>query len=121
MGYRVQVEVPVDLFVRAKAYAERKKRDVESVLVDWMRNGEPDVPVDTMSDEDVLGLVDTTMDEDQQEEMSNLLAQQREREITAEGRVRLDELLNIYRHGTVRKSEALRVAVERGLRPPMQY
>jgi hypothetical protein len=118
MGHTVQVEVPIDLWVRAKAYAERKRRDPGSVLVDWMRNGAPESPIEEMSDEEVLALADMMMDEGQQEEMSDLLAQQREREITDEGRVRLDELLDLYRHGTLRKAEALHVAVQRGLRPP---
>src|SRR5688500_9050263 len=107
MGHTLQVEIPGDLYTRAKAYAERERRNIESVLVDWMRNGEPEVPVDTLPDAEVLALVDAMMDEAQQEEMSELFAQQREREITPEGRVRLEELLNVYRRGTGRKAQAL--------------
>lgn len=32
---------------------------------------------------------------------------------------RLDELMHLYRRGLVRKAQALKVAVERGLRPPL--
>jgi hypothetical protein len=34
-------------------------------------------------------------------------------------RQRLDELMQVYRHGWVRKAQALQVAVQRGLRPPL--
>ena len=59
------------------------------------------------------------MDEDQQRELSHLLAGNRESLLDAESQARLDELMQIYRRGLVRKAQALKVAVQRGLRPPL--
>jgi hypothetical protein len=33
--------------------------------------------------------------------------------------VRLDQLMQAYRHGLIRKAQALQVAVDRGLMPPL--
>jgi ribosomal protein S9 len=48
-----------------------------------------------------------------------LLATQREGALTADERGQLDTLMEIYRRGMVRKAQALKVAVARGLQPPL--
>jgi len=78
-----------------------------------------EVPVDRLTDDQVLALCDLTLDPDEQTELANLLDDQREGQLTELRQMRLDELMQIYRHGLVRKSEALNVAVQRGLRPPL--
>lgn len=45
-----------------------------------------------------------------------MLARNREDALNEEERRQLDELMRIYEHGLLRKSQALRVAVQRGLR-----
>jgi hypothetical protein len=77
------------------------------------------VAVTNLPDEEVLALADSKMPLDLQEELSELLALQRESEIDEAGRKRLDELMEFYGRSMVRKAEALRVAVERGLIPPL--
>jgi DNA polymerase/3'-5' exonuclease PolX len=67
----------------------------------------------------VLALRDQQMSEDQQREMSDLLARQREGSLDGVERCRLDELMHIYRRGMVQKAQALKVAVDRGLQPPL--
>jgi hypothetical protein len=59
------------------------------------------------------------MDVGQQEELGDLLARHREGLLSGAERARLDELMQTYRRGLVRKAQALKVAVERGLRPPL--
>ncbi len=78
-----------------------------------------EVPVEMLSDAQVLALSYSYMDLDQQEELSDLLADQREGVIDQAGRNRLEKLMQIYRRGLLRKAEALKVAVERGLRAPL--
>lgn len=56
------------------------------------------------------------MDEREQDELSDLLARQREGDLDASGRERLAALLRIYRSGMTRKAQAMAVAVARGLR-----
>jgi hypothetical protein len=59
------------------------------------------------------------MKPDEQDELSNLLALNRENQLSNLQRQRLDQLMLVYRRGMVRKAQALRVAVERGLIPPL--
>jgi len=67
----------------------------------------------------VLALSNAQMEPQTHEELSNLLARNREGQLDEAARRRLDELMQIYRSGWVRKAQALKVAVERGLRPPL--
>jgi hypothetical protein len=59
------------------------------------------------------------MDANQNEELSDLLIRNQEEQLIETERQRLDDLMRIYRVGLVRKAQALKVAVERGLRPPL--
>jgi hypothetical protein len=56
------------------------------------------------------------METDQNEELSHLLARNREGQLDEVERQRLDELMQVYRAGLLRKAQALKVAVEKGLR-----
>jgi len=76
-------------------------------------------PVQTLSDGEVVALCDLQLGEAEQEELSDLLAENREGTLQAEGQARLDELIQMYRRGMVRKAQALKVAVQRGLRPAL--
>jgi hypothetical protein len=51
------------------------------------------------------------------EELSRLLAGNREGSLAEAEPARLDELIRLYRRGLVRKAQALRIAVARGLGP----
>jgi hypothetical protein len=119
MGHVVTLDLPGEMAQRAEAVAARTHRSVEEVLLEWLSRGATDAPVAQLSDDEVLVLADTQMDEHAQREMSELLARQREGALDAEERRRLEELLALYRQGMVRKAQALQVAVERGLRPPL--
>ena len=114
MSVRVTVELPEELAQRARAAAARARRSVEEVLVEWLDRG-GEMPVDSLSDEQVLALCDAEMDAALQEELSDLLAQNREGPLPEASRPRLEELMQVYRRGLVRKSEAWKVAVARGL------
>ena len=76
-----------------------------------------DINFETMSDEDILSIVVMQMSEAQQQELSDLLSAQREEKITSVGSARLDELMQSYRLGLVRKAQATKFAAERGLIP----
>jgi hypothetical protein len=67
----------------------------------------------------VLLLARSQLPTDEQQELSNLLAGNREGALTARQHVRLDELMQLYRRGLVRKAQANQVAVDRGLLPPL--
>ena len=60
---------------------------------------------------------DRQLTAEQQESLSDLLGRQREGTLTEDERGDLDRLLALYRRGMVRKAQALKVAVDRGLQP----
>jgi hypothetical protein len=79
-----------------------------------------DLPIETMPDEQVLLLCDSQLSTDQQTALSDLLELNREGQLHAAETQKLDELMQIYRRGLVRKARALQAAVNRGLRPPLK-
>jgi len=119
MSELVTLELPDLLVKRARAVAVQAQRRVEDILVEWLNRAAAEVPVVLLPDDQLLALRDMEMDPVEQAELSDLLAHQREGELIGEERFRLDALLTAYRRGMVRKAEALKVAVERGLQPPL--
>ncbi len=117
MGETMLIEVPSELAQSARKAAEQSHRQVQDVLIEWMSKGSTDTPVRQLSDDQVLALRELEMDEAQQSELSDLLADQNAGTLDDEGRIRLTELMQVYRNVLARKSEAMRVAFERGLPP----
>jgi hypothetical protein len=119
MSIKVTVELPDELAQRAQAVAAQTCRRFDEVLVEWIDRGVPEPPVESLSDDQILALCDGQLDAEQQEELSALLARHREGLLQDAERGRLDELMRVYRRGLVRKAQALKTAVARGLRPPL--
>lgn len=119
MAETVTLELPEETARRAREVADRTHRRLEDVLVQWIDQAAAEPSVEFLPDEQVLALADTQLDAEQQEELSDLLADNREGHLNEMQRVRMDELMQIYRRGLVRKAQAIRVAVQRGLRPPL--
>lgn len=117
MSEMFTIELPETTARLIREIAARTGRKPTTVLTDWIDQSVSELPIETLTDADILALADMTLAEHDQEEMADLLDAQREREITPTGRIRLDELMQVYRRGMVRKSEALKEAVLRGLRP----
>ena len=116
-------EMMIPVSERAARHATRvaslTHRRVEDVLAEWLDRAAAEIPVETLPDDELLAFCDLEMDEEQQYELSHLLAENREGLLDAEAQARLDELMRVYRRGLVRKARALKVAVQRGLRPPI--
>ena len=119
MAEIVTLELPEEVARRAREVAARTHRRPESVLLEWIGRVVAESPVESLPDDQVLALCDMQMDVGQQAELGDLLARNQEGLLSSAERVRLDELMQIYRRGLVRKSQAVKVAVERGLRPPL--
>ena len=117
MSERVALQLPDSLVQSARFVAAQTHRSIEEVLLAWLDRGSVDIPVELLPDDQILALRDQQLDAADQEELSDLLAEQREGMLATEGRVRLEELMSTYRQGIVRKALALKVAVERGLQP----
>jgi dsDNA-binding SOS-regulon protein len=119
MSEIVTLVLPDSRAQSARVVAERTHRSMEDILVDWLDRLVIELPLDTLPDDQVLALRDLQMPGAEQEELSALLAMQRERVLAATERARLDALMTIYRQGMVRKAQATKIAVERGLQPPL--
>jgi hypothetical protein len=115
----VILELPDTIADRVRAIATQTHRPFEDVLIEWLTRAAADVPVDELPDSEVLALRDLQMSAAEQAELSDLLARQREGTISEDDRGRLDTLMRSYRQGLVRKARALKVAVDRGLQPPL--
>ena len=77
------------------------------------------MPVAALSDAQILELTHLEMADEEQNRLSELLARQREASLSPDEASELSKLMNVYRRGLVRKAEAHKVAVERGLVSPL--
>jgi hypothetical protein len=119
MSEVVTLELPEPLAQSARVVATRTNRRIEDVLVEWLERLVVDTPIEALPDDQVLALYDMRMGEEQQEELGALLERQREQSLDGLQRARLDGLMAVYRRGQVNKARAAKVAVERGLIPPL--
>jgi hypothetical protein len=119
MSEIVTLKLPDALAQHAHAVAVQTHRHVEDVLIEWLDRAAADVPIETLPDDQILALRDMQMGDTEQTELSDLLARQREGTLDDRERGRLDLLMGSYRRGLVRKAQALKVAVDRGLQPPL--
>ena len=104
----------------ATRIAAQEQRGIEEVLTEWLEWAVTERPVDTLPDEEVLALTESQLPAEQQETLSSLLARNQDDVLAAEERQQLDALIHLYEQGLLRKAQALRVAVQRGLREPLQ-
>lgn len=77
-------------------------------------------PVEEMSDREVLALVDFQMSPREDRRLSELLQAQQARELSEPECQELDRLMQVYQQGLLRKAQALREAVHRGLHAPLE-
>jgi predicted transcriptional regulator len=117
MTTKITVELPDELIEKARTLADLTHRSFDEVLAECLRIAVDERAMETLSDEEVLAISDGQLDEPIQDLLEDLQDRNREGELSAAERYRLDDLLRMYRTGMVRKSQALKVAVNRGLRP----
>jgi len=120
MSEQVTIEVSDHVVRQATSVATQTQLPLEEVLSDWLESAIAEKPVHYLSDSEVMALAESQLPADQQEEMSELLGLHCEGELKTEGQRRLDELMRVYERGLLRKAQALREAVVRGLREPLQ-
>ena len=120
MSEQITIQVSERVVRHATHMAAENQQRIDEVLAGWLEWVITEMPVETLSDEEVLELTELQLTTEKQETLSNLLAQNREGTLDAGERCKLDELMQVYEHGLLRKAQALRVAVQRGLREPLQ-
>ncbi len=117
MAESVTLNLPDQLVQQVYEVAILTQRNREEILLEWIDRGRTgESAIASLSNEQILNLCDLQMSEPDQIQMSLLLGQQREGLLQKGELEELDRLLQIYRRGMVKKSEALKIAVERGLR-----
>jgi hypothetical protein len=122
----ITIDLAPDIVQRLQVEADRQGLDLGRMLADAAVAllGRQDVPMTAdrsetiaqMSDEQVLALCDAMLSVDEQARLSELLGRHGEGELGEAEVGELDGLMQVYRTGLVRKAEAWKVAVERGLR-----
>jgi hypothetical protein len=119
MGELLTIKVSDHVARFASQVAIQRDLPVEEVLSDLLESAVNDIPVECLSDDEVLTLSEMNFPDEQDATLSDLLARQRENQLDSEGRRQLSEMMRSYERGLLRKAQALRVAVERGLREPL--
>jgi len=143
MSESIALELPEPLAKKVKEIAALNRQGIEEMLIEWIDRTINEIPIDTLPDEQVLALCNLQMGGQQQRLFSDLQArnskastfsirvgaQQRvfsdlqarnsERLLNAQEVKKLNELMQVYRHGSVRKAKAMQVAVMRGLIPAL--
>ena len=118
MNQEVTLQVSDNIWHYAQSVAKKSKRRIEEVLADWLEKGSSEIEVEKLSDVEVITLAELKMLVKQQEVLHNLIAKNGEGELTTDEKKQLDEMMEDYEIALLRKSQAMRVAVERGLMKP---
>jgi CopG-like RHH_1 or ribbon-helix-helix domain, RHH_5 len=128
MNTQVTVTLPEDVLQRAEWWALRSGRSVADLLADTIEAslrplGPPSAgeqPLAAYSNEELLAAADARMADRDDERLSELLDRQQAGVLTDAERGELTTLMLLYQQGLLRKAQALREAVRRGLREPLQ-
>src|SRR4051794_18107175 len=104
MSTVVTLIIPDDLARRARELAAARKRPLEDVVLDWIEHSVTESAVELLPDRELLVLCDAMMQEGEQVEMSDLLAEAKTGGLSEAQHERLDELLGAYRRGLVTKA-----------------
>ena len=128
MSTQVVVTLPDDLYHRAERLAQLTSREVAEVLADTLAlsltslSAQPAsvTPVTELTDEEVLTQAGLQMKPGQDRQLSTLLHRQQTGEISDMERPEMLALMQVYLEGLLRKAQALREAVHRGLREPLE-
>jgi hypothetical protein len=127
MTVPVTLNLPEDLYQRAANFANLLGKDVMEVLVDTLTLSLASIgtqsgvmpAVTTLSDQDVLALSESRLQPKDDERLSELLGKQQEGLLTQDEQSELLGLMQIYQEGLLRKAQALKESVQRGLREPL--
>ncbi len=119
MSQLITLELPDTITQQASHIAGQTRQRLEDVLLEWLNYVAAELPIELLPDRQVLALSKAQLPPQQQTHLSKLLACQREGQLTATEKRQLADLMKLYRRGLLRKAEALKVAVQRGLMAPL--
>jgi predicted DNA-binding protein len=127
MSSQVTLTLPDEVYRRAERLAQLSSREVADVLADTIElslspvglKSEAVEPVSGLSDEEVMALAELQLASDQDQRLSSLLDKQQAGTLIEAERSKLLALMQVYQESLLRKAQALREAVQRGLRKPL--
>ena len=127
MSTQVTITLPDDVYQRAQHLAQLISCDVTEILTNTITISLPpfDVspgenkPVVDLSDDDILALTQLQLPPSQDQRLSLLLEKQQAGQLSQAEHTELYALMQHYQAGLLRKAQALREAVQRGLREPL--
>lgn len=132
MNKTITLNLPEDVYNRANSIAQLISRDLADVLIEAISLslsptsplGESDSSkaesIKSLSDSQVIVLSELQMNPEQDSRLSQLLLKQQADTLSETERPELWTLMQIYQTLLVKKSTALREAVSRGLREPLE-
>lgn len=128
MSANITLTLPDDVLRRAELLAQRARRPVAELLAEAVElslnplsaNPDQEESMATLSDAKVLAVAEADMPELEDARLTELLDRQQAGILTDAERAEKAALLDRYQVGLLRKAQALREAVRRGLREPLQ-
>ena len=125
MTTKITLNLPDKVYRRIQRLAELAGRDVEATIMETLDGHLPPLsseldsqPVETLTDQEILTLSESMMDEALSVRMSMLSHKQQMGSINLAERAELHMLLEIFETGQIRRTQALIEAVRRGLIEP---
>lgn len=120
----ITLTLPDSLANRVAAWAQLTQQDFPKMVETALEVALPPLSnmaadIATLSDDQVLTLAEAQMDQQQGEQLAQLQIQQREEMLSSAEKQTLLCLMQQYNELWVRKSQALALAVQRGLLPPL--
>jgi hypothetical protein len=127
MGSQITLTLPNEVLEQATQWAGHLGRPLHEFLAETIEVSlQPlagfteEKAIDSWDDKAVLELADSDMHPTENERLSQLLQRQQASQLSPAERYELDMLMQSYQVNLLRKARALREAVKRGLREPLQ-
>ena len=132
MNKPITLNLPEDVYNRANSLAQLISRDLADVLIESIslslsstspfseNDSNKTESIKSLSDSEVLALSELQMESEQDLRLSQLLLKQQANTLSETERPELWILMQIYQTLLVKKAAALREAVSRGLREPLE-
>ena len=124
----ITLSLPDNVYHHATRLAQLMNQDVSRVLTETIESALSPLgtdafaftPVEQLSDNEVLVAADLRMEETQGRRFGALLDRQQASELNETDRNELAALMQVYHENLLRKAQALRETVRRGLREPLE-
>lgn len=128
MSTQITITLPDEVYQKAEHLARLISCEVADILTHTISislppfdaSSEEVTPVENLSDEDVLALTQLQLPPRQDRRLSLLLEKQQAGTLPHTEQAELVTLMQHYQAGLLRKAQALREAVQRGLREPLE-